>query len=367
MKTRAVIVLVLVPLLIACQADATLPPGPTDTYTPAAVEGGPDQSPVPEPAPTSVVKEDGEEEAIQAEAAAPTAAADPLKISFPQAQLAPISAWRPPLYPTPWALSPNDHFYFARPIAADEVNWPLWDYRYGGSVFEDVIHTGIDITAPMYTPVIAAGSGEVIWAGKGLYYGVETENDPYGFAVEIHHDFGYGGKELYTVYGHMDRVDVVPGQHVEVGEALGVSGQTGNATGPHLHFEVRLGDRDFFDTYNPELWLVPPEGWGVLAGEVMDTNRIRSTLRDVYIKNLATGQEWLAKSYGGEAVNSDPYYQENFAVGDLPAGRYEIKIGYLGMYYLQEVEIYPGAITYFTFQGRVGFTMEDPPEVEFEP
>lgn len=358
-------------LLASCQPVKTVPP--TKTQPPA--DPTLDLSQEPEVTEnqsaiitaTSVVNLSGEHDILQPAQIAPTPAPDPLKIVFPAAQPAPISAWRPPLYPTPWALSSHDHFYFARPIAADEVNWPLWDYRYGGSIFENVVHTGIDITAPMYTPVIAAGSGEVVWAGYGLYYGTYREDDPYGLAVEIHHDFGYGGLELYTVYGHLDQVDVARGQHVDVGQVLGLSGQTGNVTGPHLHFEIRLGDQDFFDTYNPELWLVPPQGWGVLVGQVLDTHGMMNPLQDVYIKNLDTGDSWLAKSYGGEAVNSDPYYQENFVVGDLPAGHYEIKIAYIGIYYTQEVLINPGAVTYFTFEGRYGFTMEEPPQEEFEP
>jgi murein DD-endopeptidase MepM/ murein hydrolase activator NlpD len=359
--------LILIALMPSCQRRQT--PAVTVSPTPIETEVIPPVNELPSsPGVTasSVIAKNGSEP-FEVGVQAPTPAPDPLKISFPQAQPVPISAWRPPLYPTPWALSPHDHFYFTRPIAADEVNWPLWDYRYGGSVFEDVIHTGIDITAPMYTPVIAAGSGEVVWAGKGLYYGTYKEDDPYGNAVEIHHDFGYNGKELYTVYGHMDRIDVVRGQHVDVGQALGVSGQTGKVTGPHLHFEVRLGDKDFFDTFNPELWLVPPEGWGLLAGRVLNTGGLMNTLQNVIITNLDTRQEWLVKSYGGEAVNSDPYYQENLVIGDLPAGHYEIKIAYTGRYFTQELDIYPGAISYFTFQGRKGFTMEGPPQVEFTP
>ena len=104
-------------------------------------------------------------EADQLPAVAPTPAPDPLRFVFPDTGPAPVSAWRPPLYPIPWAPTPYDHFYFARPIAADEVNWPLWDYRYGGTFFENVVHTGVDIPAPQGTPVLAAGSGKVIQAG----------------------------------------------------------------------------------------------------------------------------------------------------------------------------------------------------------
>jgi murein DD-endopeptidase MepM/ murein hydrolase activator NlpD len=281
---------------------------------------------------------------------------------FPSPAPAPVSAWRPPLYPTPWALSPYDHFYFARPIAADEVNWPLWDYRYGGSFFADVIHTGVDIPATQGTPVLAAGSGKVIWAGYGLYRGVEDPTDPYGLAVALAHDFGYGGQSLYTVYGHLDRVDVMRGQYVQVGEVVGIVGETGRVTGPHLHFEVRVEDNDYFTTRNPELWLVPPQGWGVLAGRVMDSAGQVKLGQEVIVHSLSSGQNWMARTYGAEAVNSDPYYRENVVIGDLPSGRYEIRIPYAGFNYVLEIEIMPGIVNYFTMRGHGGFNTALPPD-----
>lgn len=296
-----------------------------------------------------------------------TLAPDPLRFVFPAQGPAPVSAWRPPLYPTPWALSLYDHFYFARPIAADEVNWPLWDYRYGGIFFDNVVHTGVDIDAPKGTPVLAAGSGQIIWAGYGLYLGGEDPKDPYGLAVAIQHDFGHENQKLFTVYGHMDRVDVVKGEYVEVGDVLGVVGETGRVTGPHLHFEVRLGDNDYFTTRNPELWLVPPQGWGVVAGRVTDSTGELRHAQDVVIHSLSSGQNWLAKTYGPEAVNSDPYYRENVVVGDLPAGRYEVRIPYAGVNYVLEVEVEPGQVTYFNFRGRVSFTSGSPPTPEYTP
>ncbi len=100
---------------------------------------------------------------------------EPLKFTFPTPSDPPVSLWRPPLYEVPWALSPHDHFYFIRPIAADEVNWPLADYRYGyyftGTT---IVHTGIDIDAKRGTPVIAAADGTVVWAGIGLYKGPDS-------------------------------------------------------------------------------------------------------------------------------------------------------------------------------------------------
>jgi murein DD-endopeptidase MepM/ murein hydrolase activator NlpD len=292
----------------------------------------------------------------------PTAAPDPLRFNFPDTPPDPVSAWRPPLYPVPWAPTPYDHFYFARPIAADEVNWPLANYRYGGVFFEDVVHTGVDIPASKGTPVIAAGDGKVVWAGWGLYRGIyDDRSDPYGQAVVIRHDFGYRGHRLYTVYGHLDRVDVTRGQHVDLGDQLGLVGETGFVTGPHLHFEVRVGESDFFTTLNPELWLVPPQGWGVVAARIMDTSGQPYIDEILSIKSRKTGQVWKAIPYAGGAANSDPYYQENMVISDLPAGLYDVTISYAARFHYLTFEIFPGRVTYFTFKGREGFSLGLPP------
>ena len=285
---------------------------------------------------------------------------DPLHFSFPTPGPAPDSAWRPALYPTPWAQTPYDHFYFARPIAADEINWPLANYRYGGVFFEDIVHSGVDIPASPGTPVLAAASGKITWAGYGLYYGYYDTSDPYGLAILIRHDFGYKGEILYTVYGHLNRIDVVKGQHVESGDQIGLSGQTGKVTGPHLHFEVRLGKGGFFSTRNPELWLVPPQGWGVVAGRVMNTGGLFLESQLVKLRSQSSGQTWSAYTYGAGPVHSDPYYQENMVISDMPAGRYFVEINYLSKNYTLDLLVKPGLVNTFSFRGRSGFVSEPP-------
>ncbi len=273
----------------------------------------------------------------------------------------PVSLWRPPLYPTPWAISPNDHFYFSRPIAADEINWPLANYRYGYFFPEtDIIHTGIDITAKRGTPVIAAAPGTVIWAGYGLYTGSYNEEDPYGMAVTIEHDFGYKDKNLLTVYGHMDRIDVEKGQRVETGTQLGIVGNTGNTTGPHLHFEVRYETNSYYRTRNPELWLSPPQGWGVLVGQVKTIDNYYIHLKEVYIRNKDTNQSWMVLTYATNSINRDEYYKENLALSDLPAGKYTISFTIDGITYKSDITIYPGAITFFSFRDKIGFSFKTP-------
>jgi murein DD-endopeptidase MepM/ murein hydrolase activator NlpD len=291
----------------------------------------------------------------------PTPLPDPLSTPLPAPAPVPISAWRPPLYPVPWSLSQYDHFYFVRPVAADEVNWPLPDYRYGGSFFGTNPHTGIDIVTPIGTPVTAAGAGQVSWTGYGLFQGTFDENDPYGLAIVILHDFGHNNKQLYTVYAHLSEIKVSKGQRVDTGDLIGLSGFTGFATAPHLHFEIRNGTNNFINTYNPELWLSPPQGWGVIVGRVTTSFGELLHNQEVRVINLDKEQYWYAKTYSTElSINSDPYYKENFVLSDLPAGRYRILIPYAGSWFESFVQIYPGAVTYFNFRGYQYFNNSPP-------
>ncbi|MGD0787743.1 MAG: M23 family metallopeptidase [Terracidiphilus sp.] len=91
---------------------------------------------------------------------------------------------------------------------------------------EGKFHTGIDIEAPYGTPVRAPADGEVSGASMGSGYGRE---------VVLNH-----GHDLLTVYGHLSAIAVLPGQHVIRGQVIGYVGQSGRATGPHLHYEVRV-------------------------------------------------------------------------------------------------------------------------------
>lgn len=290
----------------------------------------------------------------------------PFQFSLPTPGAEPVSAWRPPLYPIPWAMSPYDHFYFARPIAADQVNWPSADYRYGGVFFgRNIVHTGVDIPTPEGTPIMAAGPGTVVWTGWGLFSETPgNRDDPYGLAVAIRHDFGYNDQQLYTIYAHMSSIKVIVGQHVETGEVIGLVGSTGAATGPHVHFEVRFPFNSFFYTYNPELWIAPPQGWGVLVGRMMDEKGELIQQVKINVTSEVTGKTFEARTYGKRgAVNADPYYQENLVLGDLPAGIYKVSFRYADETKDRQtwVEIFPGQVTYFTFHGKDGFDTKRPP------
>jgi murein DD-endopeptidase MepM/ murein hydrolase activator NlpD len=291
-----------------------------------------------------------------------------------------ISPWRPPAYPVPWVPGPYDHFYFSPPISAFDIDSAFSTYGYGGVFFENVVHTGIDIPGDIGTPILAAGAGTVIYAGQGVYRGgYDNYDDPYGKAVVIKHDFSYQGEPLYTLYAHMDEIQVKKGQNVLAGDQIGLMGDTGKTTGPHLHFEVRVGKNEYFSTRNPDLWISPPQGWGVLVGQVLTYAGRPLERQLIYLRpaegNPALGpiedSYWMGYSYQNESINIDPYYRENFTIANIPAGRYIIDIPAtsVGYRYTTEVEIKPGLITYFKFNIWKGFTDKLPatPEIIFSP
>jgi murein DD-endopeptidase MepM/ murein hydrolase activator NlpD len=99
-------------------------------------------------------------------------------------------------------------------------------------------HRGIDIRGPYGKPIVAAADGRVTYAGR----------DPgYGNLVVLNH-----GSGIYTWYGHLSRIHVRKGAEVARGERIGALGSTGQATGPHLHFEVRVNGVPV----NPERYFV---------------------------------------------------------------------------------------------------------------
>ncbi|MBT3314792.1 MAG: M23 family metallopeptidase [Anaerolineae bacterium] len=315
-----------------------------------------------EATPTPPIQQEVEASSQESDSPIPTPTKiPPVRFTIPTPGAEPVSDWRPPLYPIPWAISPEDHFYFVRPIAANEINWPLQSYRYGGIFFNNVVHTGIDIPTEKGTPIIAAGPGTVVWANWGFFSGwVENKDDPYGQAVAIEHDFGYEGQPLYTVYAHMSQIDVVKGQWVDVGEEIGLVGETGHTTGPHLHFEVRMGRNDFFDTFNPELWIAPPQGWGVLVGNLIADDGSPIRHYQLRVRSFESDRIRRIRSYGPKIVNGDPYYQENLVMSDLPAGWYELELEYEGEEFHHRIEIFPGQVSYFNFEGLDGFNGDLP-------
>ncbi|HET6987431.1 MAG TPA: peptidoglycan DD-metalloendopeptidase family protein [Kribbella sp.] len=151
-------------------------------------------------------------------------------------------------------------------IGSGAWTWPLPDGTYeigtpfgqAGSMWETGFHTGQDFPAPIGTPVRAVTSGVVkvehpTWAGN---------------LVRIDHGTG-----LETLYAHLSRIDVADGQQVKAGQQIGAVGTEGNSTGPHLHFEVRLGG----DPVNPMPFLATGSasvGWGGYSNGMIPASKL---------------------------------------------------------------------------------------------
>jgi murein DD-endopeptidase MepM/ murein hydrolase activator NlpD len=106
-------------------------------------------------------------------------------------------------------------------------------------------HSGQDFAVPIGTAVHAAHRGTVVKAGP---YG-GGDGPAYGNAIVIKN-----GSQIYSQYAHLSKIKVYVGQHVKVGQTIGLSGNTGNTSGPHLHFEIRTTP-DYGSALNPLVFL----------------------------------------------------------------------------------------------------------------
>ncbi|MBQ8935766.1 MAG: peptidoglycan DD-metalloendopeptidase family protein [Oscillospiraceae bacterium] len=100
-------------------------------------------------------------------------------------------------------------------------------------------HKGVDIACPKGSEIVAARAGTVIWSGW---------NGGYGYLIKIEHEDGN-----VTYYGHNSELIAQEGDWVEQGDLIALSGSTGQSTGPHCHFEIRIDD----NPVDPEDWLEP--------------------------------------------------------------------------------------------------------------
>lgn len=115
-----------------------------------------------------------------------------------------------------------------QPIANKELKYVASGYgwRIHPIYKTQKMHTGMDFTAPVGTPVHATGNGVISR--------VENMGRGYGNNVEINHGYGYA-----TLYAHLSKMAVRPGQKIKRGELIGYVGSSGSSTGPHLHYEVK--------------------------------------------------------------------------------------------------------------------------------
>ena len=137
-----------------------------------------------------------------------------------------------------------------KPIKDGVVTFP-----YGAKYRNGTLHKGVDYRAAIGSPVVAAVGGKVVHAGRHVY------RSGWGFAFGIHviidnEPFTDGSAGLWAGYCHLQAVNVKVGQRVAKGDLLGISGNTGRSTAPHLHLQI-LSTRLWNPRKhkNPEKWV----------------------------------------------------------------------------------------------------------------
>ncbi|MCC6191390.1 MAG: M23 family metallopeptidase [Anaerolineales bacterium] len=128
---------------------------------------------------------------------------------------------------------------FSGPSGTFTFAWPANNHYLSGTDYLPQGHPGVDIAAGLGAPIYASDTGVIVFAGLS-YRG-------YGNLVIIDHGNGW-----QTAYAHLSQINVACGGAIYQGQVLGLSGSTGNSTGPHLHFEMRS---DVYGRVNPWLYL----------------------------------------------------------------------------------------------------------------
>ena len=124
-----------------------------------------------------------------------------------------------------------------RPMRGETTSTSGYGTRIDPFLGAPALHTGVDFRADIGDPVRVTGPGTVISAGS---------QGGYGLAVDVDH-----GNGVVTRYAHMSRVSVDKGQRLKSGDVVGLAGSTGRSTGPHLHYETRVGG----EAVDPSPWL----------------------------------------------------------------------------------------------------------------
>ena len=246
----------------------------------------------------------------------------------------------------------DGHFLFQRPIQLPGNTFVDTTYPYGSTQNgKREPHHGVEFLNKFGTPVHAAGDGVIQFAGSDREAVYSPWKDFYGNVVVIRH-----ANEMYTLYAHLSRIDVEVGDEVKVGDQIGEVGQSGVATGSHLHFEVRRGgdSTNYFSTQNPEVWLVPNKDessnpLGTISFAIKDQNGTfqfaEFTARYYLSKSGSKIKSHYIVTYPLDMSLGD----ENAALGDLPPGYYYVALKYNGHLYERWVEVESGKLTQVVF------------------
>ena len=225
-------------------------------------------------------------------------------------------------------------YTMARPISNGVLNQGyLW-----GAVSTFGTHKGVDLLYPIGTDVLAVAEGEVVAVENEIGDGQYPNEHPFGNYVLIRHVNSmrhYDGTTnsnayAYTIYAHLryHSLKVQVGSIVEVGTEIGESGNTGNVSGPHLHYQIVLNPQledelqpnNALDSENrsrnPELWLRPLANRGTVIGKVTYPNG--QPVPDLVVCGLPKdGQVVPIRTYSYPWANPDDLLYDNFGTTDV--------------------------------------------------
>lgn len=188
-------------------------------------------------------------------------------------------------------------------------------------------HLGVDYLI-RYDTVFSASDGVVYFVG---YNPNDTINgyEPGGAGNYIIVQSIWNNKNLFLIYMHLQKPLINQGVQVERGQPIAISGNTGNSTGPHLHFELRVGSVSYSSPRsrrNPELWCAI-NGMGAIYGKI--PNATNNTRVDIFPDPkprppYTTFSYALTYNFNDPYIGSDDTYQENYVIGDVKPGTYTI-------------------------------------------
>jgi len=258
----------------------------------------------------------------------------------------------------------TDTFLLTKPISPLGNDRIDTSYRFGttqGGKRDP--HHGVEFLNSFGTPVLAAGDGIVIVAGDDKQVLYSPYPNFYGNLIVIEHQLPLDVRssipdmpdKIFSLYAHLSEILVEEGQLVHQGQEIGKVGMSGSATGSHLHFEVRLGENTYANSRNPELWLKPGvdndnQTEGALAGKLIEADGFIPSIENIVIQYFPEGpdgtssRESYVRTYEEKGLIGQIPWKENFALGDLPAGWYQISFPYYGLH-RQFVQIFPGQLT----------------------